>query len=298
MLNISETFKGKILLVSNLYEFIEQIATHEVQQFFVKEFYYGTYNNLSLISKSEGEEVLSECVLGGISGIKNGNVYSQTLLLKHQGAVELEFNEGLVFNLQTFEHDIVYGQYFFIFDQMAQSIIFTITAKVNKMFENVMIEWTVENNRPVIIDFSLPEYAQDNKILRKSNNQHKTVSLGKIQGCAYVLSDERIDQFLGLSSGFAVSVKGETTNVEAVPEIKKILNELDAFPTDVIIVTERPLTILKAFAFHPKVNGFIFKKASLLCHLAIVLREGHIPAIVSDNFDNIKHGEFYSIEGS
>jgi rifampicin phosphotransferase len=47
---------------------------------------------------------------------------------------------------------------------------------------------------------------------------------------------------------------------------------------------------------NPKKIGFIFREASVLCHLAIILRENNIPAIQYDDCNNLSSGNIVTID--
>ena len=66
------------------------------------------------------------------------------------------------------------------------------------------------------------------------------------------------------------------------------------YPEDAIFLVERPYLPLASLL--PKAKGFIFREASLLCHLAVLLREMGIPGVSSSElFQRIKDGDLVEI---
>ncbi|MNR48418.1 PEP-utilizing enzyme, mobile domain [compost metagenome] len=63
------------------------------------------------------------------------------------------------------------------------------------------------------------------------------------------------------------------------PVLQHIYETLRNASGPVIIASPRPYAALASLA--PFVAGFIFEQASILCHLAIILREHGIPAVES-----------------
>jgi len=61
-------------------------------------------------------------------------------------------------------------------------------------------------------------------------------------------------------------------------ELLALVNTVAACPQKPIIFVRRPYAILSVFFEH--VAGFVFSEGSLLCHLAILLRESSIPALI------------------
>jgi phosphohistidine swiveling domain-containing protein len=66
---------------------------------------------------------------------------------------------------------------------------------------------------------------------------------------------------------------------------------------DCILVASKPLIPFIWLALKKNVRGFIFKEASSLCHLAILLREMNIPAIVDEElYEEIDNGDLVEID--
>jgi phosphohistidine swiveling domain-containing protein len=67
-----------------------------------------------------------------------------------------------------------------------------------------------------------------------------------------------------------------------------------------IFLCKRPdISLLKVVQAHnPKKMGFIFEEGSMLCHLAIILREKGIPAIIAKGFYGLKTGEIITVDSA
>ena len=62
-------------------------------------------------------------------------------------------------------------------------------------------------------------------------------------------------------------------------ELRELASKLRQSKKPPIIVTPRPLAALAPLI--PYCSGFVFESGSLLCHLAILLREAGLPAVQS-----------------
>jgi hypothetical protein len=85
-----------------------------------------------------------------------------------------------------------------------------------------------------------------------------------------------------LSIGPAVSVSAEVAALEH-SYIRDLAHCLARLPQRPIVVTERPWAILSVL--FDQVAGFVFREGSLLCHLAILLREQRIPSLICPDMD-------------
>jgi phosphohistidine swiveling domain-containing protein len=79
-------------------------------------------------------------------------------------------------------------------------------------------------------------------------------------------------------------------------DIENKPSENDSF----IFLCEKPdISLLKVInRYNPQKIGFIFREGSMLCHLAIILRERNIPGIIVENLDDILSGEQLTLDAN
>lgn len=126
---------------------------------------------------------------------------------------------------------------------------------------------------PYLIDFTLDSNTDS---LTKSDVEQKIMSNGKLQGKLIKLPPSSID---------------ESLNTHCQNQIYQYENEDEA------VIYGCDLPDIKLMEKLGRKNiGFIFKTGSLLCHLAILLRERHIPALLFDDIESLEEGAIYKID--
>jgi hypothetical protein len=138
------------------------------------------------------------------------------------------------------------------------------------------LEWVLVEGWPYFVDFS----RERNGVNAETWNGAVRIAGGEARGPAFFL--ERDSTLDALSIGPAVSVSAETAVMEH-RYIRDLTHRLAGFSQKPIVVTDRPLAILSVL--FDKVAGFVFREGSLLCHLAILLREQEIPSLICPGMD-------------
>ncbi|TCC41988.1 PEP/pyruvate-binding domain-containing protein [Kribbella speibonae] len=154
-------------------------------------------------------------------------------------------------------------------DQLRQVAAFT--QILTELYPGTYLEWVHDEQVPHFIDYSTTENS------RASSRTGSTLSGGAARGPLLVLPDDAA--LTRLSIAPIVSIMGDAD----VPEsryIAGLLERIAALPTPPIVYADRPYVILSRLIGH--VAGFVFAGGSDLCHLAILLREDHVPAIVAN----------------
>jgi hypothetical protein len=154
-------------------------------------------------------------------------------------------------------------------DQLQQVAAFTHT--LTGLYPGKYLEWVHDERVPHFIDYSTTDTT------RASSWTGSTLSAGAARGPLLILSDD--EALTRLSIAPIVSIKGDAD----VPEshyIARLLDCIAGLPAPPVIYADRPYVILSRLIGH--VAGFVFAGGSDLCHLAILLREDHVPAIVAD----------------
>jgi phosphohistidine swiveling domain-containing protein len=146
------------------------------------------------------------------------------------------------------------------------------TNVVARRHPDAYLEWAVTEGRPHFIDHSIP----------KTHHTHQhtedaiTISPGTARGPLFRIEDT--DELSELSIAPIVSI-GSNAPVPASRYITKLLARVSAIEPKPIIYARRPYAILSMLMNHAA--GFVFDGGSILCHLAILLREAEIPAIIT-----------------
>ncbi|WP_066501602.1 PEP/pyruvate-binding domain-containing protein [Abyssisolibacter fermentans] len=146
------------------------------------------------------------------------------------------------------------------------------TLKFTEFFNRCSVEWWIWDD--VV-------YAADMSVLNtiNSGNEGKTISNGKGKGRLRQLpaiNEETIKELSMFSSISVVDQKFDVSRINIFNEIKMLIEEWTR-QEDVIIYSELPYLFLAPFK--DLVKGFVFKNASTLCHLSLILRENKVPAI-------------------
>lgn len=125
---------------------------------------------------------------------------------------------------------------------------------------------------PYLIDYTIDN---SDETLQEKDIENGVISNGRIKGKIVKIENISIEQSLNAHCQNEIS-------------LENILEE------PIIFVAELP-DIKLMEKLNEKNIGFIFKTGSTLCHLAILLRERHIPAIFYEDIDNLKVGSVYEL---
>lgn len=146
------------------------------------------------------------------------------------------------------------------------------TQELNQAIPGCQLEWVLEGGVPYFVDFST-EYAQQVQV------QHPggvVLAPGVASGPALFLDDDA--GLTRLSIGPAISV-GKTEDVVAHAPFQALIQQVAGRVPKPIVFVRRPYAALAVLL--DQVAGFVFEQGSLLCHLAILLREARLPAVVA-----------------
>ena len=153
------------------------------------------------------------------------------------------------------------------------------TGRMHERYGDATVEWVFADGEPHFVDYSL--LAGD--VL--SGERGTLVSAGSARGPLLSLNE---DDLLGrLSVGPAVSVD-RSKDVAEHTEITRLLEKIQAMPAPPVIRTSRPYAVLSVLI--GSVAGFVFEEGSVLCHLAILLREAKVPALVAGDLGAVVDG--------
>jgi hypothetical protein len=99
----------------------------------------------------------------------------------------------------------------------------------------------------------------------------------------------KADSLLDASIAPATSLYNNPEAHELGDLFADVLAHVAQTETKPIIAVKKPYAALSALL--PHVSGFIFKSASMLCHLSIQLREKGVPAVQSETIYNVVNGD-------
>ncbi|MGB7369915.1 PEP/pyruvate-binding domain-containing protein [Erythrobacter sp.] len=152
--------------------------------------------------------------------------------------------------------------------------LFKSTLDAAKELGPIQIEWVIEGGRLIPIDYSiLPSKAQ-----LSGTCDDAVLSSGYCAGPLQQIGGS--DELRRLSIAAVVSINDIPDAELMGDELRELASKLRQSKKPPIIVTPKPLAALAPLI--PYCSGFIFESGSLLCHLAILLREAGLPAVQSE----------------
>ncbi|MFJ6737492.1 dCTP deaminase domain-containing protein [Streptomyces sp. NPDC091279] len=160
------------------------------------------------------------------------------------------------------------------------------TGRMHERYGDATVEWVFADGVPYFVDYSL--LAGD----QLSGERGTLVSAGSARGPLLTLADD--DLLSRLSVGPAVSVDRSKDVVEHT-EITRLLEKIRAMPAPPVVRVGRPYAVLSVLI--GAVAGFVFDEGSVLCHLAILLREAKVPALIATDLGAFVDGGEAVISG-
>ncbi|WP_405884020.1 PEP-utilizing enzyme [Streptomyces sp. NBC_01136] len=154
------------------------------------------------------------------------------------------------------------------------------TTRMHERYGDVTVEWVLADGEPHFVDYSL--LGGD---ALTGDHGGTLVSAGSASGPLLSLSDDEL--LSRLSVGPAVSVD-RSKDVAEHAEIARLLEKVQSMPQPPVIRAHRPYAVLSVLI--GAVAGFVFDEGSVLCHLAILLREAGVPALVAADLGELPDG--------
>jgi len=151
----------------------------------------------------------------------------------------------------------------------------TATERMTDRFGPVALEWVLAGGRPYVVDYS-PTCSGG----VVDGSDQVELSHGAAHGPLLRLDDD--ETLTRLSVGPAVSINKvrDVTDHAYISRVLKAIRSMDVKP---IVFARRPYAVLSVFI--ADVAGFVFERGSVLCHLAILLREAGVPAVAAPGLD-------------
>ncbi len=146
------------------------------------------------------------------------------------------------------------------------------THALNRDIAGCQLEWVLEGGEPFFVDYS----AGREDDIQAEHQGGAVLSPGVASGPLLRLDDDTL--LARLSIGPVVSV-GKTEEIAAQGPFRLLIDQVAGLPRRPVVFAKYPYAALAVLLDHAA--GFVFEQGSLLCHLAILLREARIPAVVA-----------------
>lgn len=246
VLDFNDRIRQQVLSADAL---VATLASHaegsdQVHRLLVREFIAGEFGFISRLTVDGG--TLCEYSSEGLLALNRGTAAAETMLL----GVD--------------DHAL--------FDQRQQRVVAQVTAAAQARFGQIQLEWVRSGDRLYLIDFSPVTDSVSTSAMASGGT---VISMGSASGPVLTVNDA--DGIVDVSIGPAISLTGIADAEHVSVSLEPLMAALAQFSEPPIVVASRPYAALAPLL--PHVAGFIFERGSLLCHLAILLRERRLPAI-------------------
>lgn len=238
------------------------LDTHTI---IIRDFIRGDYGFISRPIGEDSNGLLIEYSKEGLLDINRGLAHCERIILTNGNQPAIEGNLSCTGDVKDLEEF-----------RTALSEINNFTQLMNKQMGKIQLEWVLDQGIPYFVDFS----REEDEVLYNNNSESVVMAKGVASGPVFCLSENE-DMLYRLSIGPAVSVD-KTQEVFEHDGLQKIIHEISSLPQKPIIYVQRPYAVLSTLFEH--VAGFVFFEGSLLCHLAILLRESKLPAVINSKF--------------
>lgn len=152
------------------------------------------------------------------------------------------------------------------------SQIVEMTTQMEARYGAVALEWVQAHGDTYFTDYSV---LGGGGVLHTAS-AGLLISPGSAEGPLISIDDEALLE--RLSVGPAVSID-RSHDVTGHDGLARIIERVKAFDDKPIVLARRPYAVLSVLI--GDVAGFVFEEGSVLCHLAILLREAGVPAVAS-----------------
>ncbi|MGI5292633.1 PEP/pyruvate-binding domain-containing protein [Nonomuraea polychroma] len=149
------------------------------------------------------------------------------------------------------------------------------TALVDRHLPGACLEWVLTDQGPHFVDYTATGSRPE-----PCTTAGRTLSPGTARGPLLTIDDS--DMLERLSVAPIISI-GHAAAVPDSSYITELRARITAMPHRPLLYASRPYVILSQLI--PDVVGMVFDGGSTMCHLAILLREAGLPAVVAPGFD-------------
>ncbi|WP_445288194.1 PEP/pyruvate-binding domain-containing protein [Variovorax atrisoli] len=259
VLDFSDGLRQQVLPTRELASRLREVLGAKASTFVIRDYVRGDWGLITQPTADGG--VLCECSADGLLAINRGSAQTHTFFLGRGGqVVGAQSAAAAPFGARQREQ------------------LYEATHAAVARFGPVQLEWVAGAGGLRLIDFS-PIRSLHAAQLEDSHEEEgrRTISPGFAQGAALVVpADGHLED---ISIAATVSISHMPSAESLGPAMVRLAERARAGGGEMIVVAPRPYAALAALI--PYVRGFVFEQASMLCHLAILLREGQVPAIAS-----------------
>ncbi|WAC71673.1 PEP-utilizing enzyme [Roseateles sp. SL47] len=283
VLDFSEGLRQQILPFSELATRLDELLSEVTTVFTVRQYIQGDFGLISqptVATPGHARQVLCEISPDGLLAINRGSATTTSFSI-HEHSLHGNPHgnpHGSLDGVPPVENQAM-GEALDPPDPAAllrpdqQRILFEVSMDAVKRFGSVQLEWVLEGDRLRLIDFS--EVAALHQT--QQDQDQRTVSPGYAFGPTMRVEDGQALRDISIAA--TVSINHLPSAESLGPLMTQLLAQALAGNARPIVVSPRPYAALAALI--PHVAGFVFEQSSLLCHLAILLREGQVPAVES-----------------
>lgn len=226
--------------------------------------------------------IIARDFIGGQFGFISKLVGEKGLLVEYSREGLLKINRGIAncerisvldVNKPFEDENIFYESSQAVMEDFMDALpqIFVLTKELNKIYSGIQLEWVLEKGVPYFVDYS--RESQD--LAKIESNGSVIIASGTAYGPVFKLDKNEMLQYLSIGPAVSVDKYDEVLRHDGLQELVSIIASMPEKP---IIFVKKPYAILSSLFEY--VAGFVFAEGSLLCHLAILLREKHLPAII------------------
>lgn len=254
VLDYGDTVRQVICLASEVRERLRELASGfprgTVCTVIVREFIRG---DGVIIAGADGG-LLAEVAPDGLMALNRGTGAARQVFLADDGS-------------HNADHGVPPGVYAALITARASLQAFT--KEMRHRFGAATLEWVLPGDRMLFLDYSV--VGGDKPLLVGT-----AIAPGVAGGPVLDLTDA--DEVLArLSIGPAVSID-KSVNVLDHEAVANIVSKVRSFSDKPVVVCSFPYAVLSVLLHD--VAGFVFARGSALCHLAILLREAGVPAVI------------------
>lgn len=237
-------------------------------------------NSCGNASFTEEGYIYIEYIPGGFGGFISGELGFSHYVVDSKGNIVdremLTYNKIWEFSYEDkkFIPVDVKNRAFHLSDTIIKQI-FDMVRKMSDYYKNPRIEWELESQKVYLNDISF----ENNSICYGDLASHY-LSRGEIAGEIRMIHD--IDEVKNILKGRSIVAESKYYQALGSDQLKEYLQKMK--------IEENKKYVIVAASAHPSLSllmkyskGFIFERGGALSHLAIILRENKIPAIIQEN---------------
>lgn len=260
VLDFSDGLRQQVLPTGELAARLRQVLGAKASTFVIRDYVRGDWG---LITQPTGDGgVLCECSTDGLLAINRGSALTHTFFIDGDARVSGSQSAAAA-----------------PFGAREREQLHRATHAAVERFGPVQLEWVASGGRLRLIDFSPIKSLHIAQGSEETGEEpgRRTISPGFAHGAVLVVPADR--QLEDISIAATVSISHMPSPESLGPAIARLAERARTGGGSMIVVAPRPYAALAALI--PYVSGFVFEQASMLCHLAILLRESQIPAVAS-----------------